>query len=283
MPTGSGRLFLPSYRQGFARNASVSDRPQDWRGLVGLWLPQLGPTGSTLRDWSGHGYHGTLTNMAPATDWVVTSEGHALDIDGVDGEIIVTTPDALAVSYVSLYVWAESENLGIVDGLNNNMVQKKDFNNNDIYGFYQDQNSDNITWTYRLSASPTIARESPANAAVTSGIHAYVGTFDGTIGRFYIDAIRQTADDTQAGTIETANPRNFFIGNHAISKDLGWDGPIWQVRVYSHAHPHSMIREIIADPLGIVRQKRDSMGLVPAVATVGHHRLGWGRGFMGQR
>lgn len=260
-------MVTPTMAHGFARSAAESARPNDWKGLVGLWMPRLGPTGLILRDWAGHGYHGALTNMAPATDWVVTQEGYALDIDGVDGEIIVTSPDALAVSFISLYVWAKSDDTGITDGKNNNMVQKKDSNNNGIYAFFQNQFDDKITWTYRLSASPTIGRDNPADASVDSEIHAYTGTFDGTTGRFYIDAIRQAAEDTVAGTIETANPTNFFIGNHPVSKDLGWDGPIAQVRVYSYAHPQELIQEIIADPLGIVRRQRPQFHSIQAAAA----------------
>ena len=65
----------PSYKQGFARCAAESDKPDLWTGLPGLWMPSLGVTGDTLRDISGYGNHGTLTNMDPATDWVMTEKG----------------------------------------------------------------------------------------------------------------------------------------------------------------------------------------------------------------
>lgn len=55
-----------------------------WDGLVGCWVPQMGPTGNRLLDLSGYGNHGTLTNMDPATDWVPGPNGWALDFDGSD-------------------------------------------------------------------------------------------------------------------------------------------------------------------------------------------------------
>ena len=72
-------LLIPSYAQGFARNAAESENPGLWKGLVCKWAPSLGVTGLTLRDQSGHHNHGTLTGMDPAVDWVGSSMGVALD------------------------------------------------------------------------------------------------------------------------------------------------------------------------------------------------------------
>ena len=71
----------PSFAQGFARRGE-SASPNLWTGLVGAWSPPLGPTGLTLFDQSGYGNDGTLTNMDPATDWMMTEKGWALDFDG---------------------------------------------------------------------------------------------------------------------------------------------------------------------------------------------------------
>jgi len=77
-------IIKPSYQAGYARNASESENPKLWDGLVGAWMPSLGVTGDKLRDVSGNGNHGTLTNMDAASDWVATSKGLALDFDGVN-------------------------------------------------------------------------------------------------------------------------------------------------------------------------------------------------------
>jgi hypothetical protein len=54
------------------------------QGLVGAWIPSLGPTGLRLEDRSPYKNHGTLTNMDPNTDWVTSGGYGALDFDGVD-------------------------------------------------------------------------------------------------------------------------------------------------------------------------------------------------------
>ena len=79
----------PSYATGYARNASESANPNLWKGLVGAWMPSFGVTGNTLKDVSGNGNDGTLTNMDAASDWVATSKGLALDFDGVNDYVSI--------------------------------------------------------------------------------------------------------------------------------------------------------------------------------------------------
>jgi len=59
-----------------------SEYPHLWEGVVGAWAPCLGPSGTRLHDHSGRANWGTLTNMDPATDWVVDRGQYALDFDG---------------------------------------------------------------------------------------------------------------------------------------------------------------------------------------------------------
>ena len=65
-----------------ARNASEAAYPHLRRGLVGAWVPSLGVTGNTLRDVSGRGSHGVLTNMDAASDWEMTATGRAIRAAG---------------------------------------------------------------------------------------------------------------------------------------------------------------------------------------------------------
>lgn len=89
--------------QMFARSASESRYPQLWRGLVGSW--SLGPTGVTLRDWSGRANHGTLTDMDQGTDWVVSTHkgvsSWVLDFDGSND--LVNVPNADVLDFTSDY------------------------------------------------------------------------------------------------------------------------------------------------------------------------------------
>jgi len=82
----------PSFQNGFARSAGESAYPDLWKGLVGAWIPAIGPTGGKLYDLSPYGNHGTLTNMDPATDWVVGQKGYALDFDGSNDYVAIADP-----------------------------------------------------------------------------------------------------------------------------------------------------------------------------------------------
>lgn len=58
------------------------------RGLVGWWMAPPGWSGgSRIHDLTGRA-NGTLTNMDPATDWVGTEYGPALDFDNTDDHVV---------------------------------------------------------------------------------------------------------------------------------------------------------------------------------------------------
>ncbi len=81
-------MILPaSYSNGFAPRDGQPLYPELWRGCVGAWAPCLGPSGLTLRDWSGRGNHGAMTNMDAAGDWVPSGGRYALDFDGTNDRI----------------------------------------------------------------------------------------------------------------------------------------------------------------------------------------------------
>ncbi len=90
MPIYRPALWQPSYGQGYASRKADAANPGLWDGLEFNWHGPLGPTGLAAFDVSGKGSGGTLTNMAPASDWVTTTKGWALDFDGVDEHITTT-------------------------------------------------------------------------------------------------------------------------------------------------------------------------------------------------
>jgi len=76
-------VFQTSIQSGFARSRSEALYPRLFPDA--LWLcPSLQSSGGTrLHDLRGSNW-GTLTNMDPATDWVVNGGKGALDFDGVN-------------------------------------------------------------------------------------------------------------------------------------------------------------------------------------------------------
>ena len=90
-----------------AKCQAEAEYPELWQGLVGAWSPCLSPRGGTvLRDLSGRGNHGTLTNMDPETDWVFSGGRSALDFDGTNDHVSLSNPSRLtAYTHGWLSLW----------------------------------------------------------------------------------------------------------------------------------------------------------------------------------
>lgn len=86
------RGIRPGYHSGFAPRDGEPLHPQLLRNCVGAWAPLLGPSGTTLRDNSPVRNHGALTNMDPASDWVVSGGNYALDFDGSNDYVLCSRP-----------------------------------------------------------------------------------------------------------------------------------------------------------------------------------------------
>jgi hypothetical protein len=65
-----------------------SENPSAWKDAA-LLMPMQEGAGLLARDVSGYGSHGTLTDMDPATDWVLTERGRALSFDETDDYVDV--------------------------------------------------------------------------------------------------------------------------------------------------------------------------------------------------
>ena len=95
-------MIVPaSYQSGFAPRDGQPLYPGLWRGCVGAWAPCLGPSGVTVRDWSGLANHATLT--AEGTDWGPFGGRIALNFATDD---YATIPNATAYSVGANRTWA---------------------------------------------------------------------------------------------------------------------------------------------------------------------------------
>ena len=87
----------------FAKSQAEAEYPELWQGMAGAYSPALNAMGGvTLYDWGGKRKHGTLTNMDPATDWVVSGGRQSLDLDGTDdyvnlGSFVITGQRCIAM------------------------------------------------------------------------------------------------------------------------------------------------------------------------------------------
>ena len=92
--------------------------PELWDGVIGAWAPCLGPTGSRLHDMSRRANWGTLTNMDPPTDWVVSDGQYALDFDGANDEVACGNIRELDQAiWFAISVWYRAANVTQTGGL----------------------------------------------------------------------------------------------------------------------------------------------------------------------
>ena len=199
-------MILPaSYANGFAPRDGMPLYPELWRGCVGAWNPGLGPTGLTLRDWSGFGNHCTLTNMDPGTDWVTSQGRYALDFDGVNDRASTIDWKSQPLGNVNVSFGARvifnsaASGLRIFAGFGTDAIGGRQ-------GYY----------LYRTSTGfPICEFGSGMGAATGSSVLAigqeyhFCGTYDGATNRLYVDGVQ-----VASAAFSTANltGSNFFIG-----------------------------------------------------------------------
>ena len=97
-------MILPaSYSNGFAPRDGQPLYPELWNGCVFAWAPCLGPTGETLRDWSGFSNHTTWQNAAAASLWSIRYGRYHVTPDGNDDVAEFATVGLASASKVSMH------------------------------------------------------------------------------------------------------------------------------------------------------------------------------------
>lgn len=111
-----GQSFRPSYKQGYARSASESIRPNLWKGLVFAQKYSLGVTGTTTtRDVSAVKNHGTMNGSMTIDDWVISGNlrmpGYALNLDGGNDHISIPDRDVFdslgGTEFLTFCIWVK--------------------------------------------------------------------------------------------------------------------------------------------------------------------------------
>ena len=251
-------LALPSYKQGFARNATQSARPQDWKGLIGLWMPSLGPTGTKLFDLSGYGNHGTLTSMDPATDWVIRPGwGYALDYDASDDHVLFGAASVLDVEPVTVSVWLKytsTAERGIIN------INTGSFTND----WQITTNNGTPAGAIVVVRSLTSSDNQQTDSAYNDGVwHLLTGVTAATAAaiKIYIDGLLVASSVVVEGF---GSSSGMVLGARNTAPQSNFGGSIGDLRIYDHALTAREVWEQYADPFGIVRPSQDIIGRVAA-------------------
>ena len=260
-------IIKPSYQAGYARNASESENPKLWDGLVGAWMPSLGVTGETLRDVSGNGNHGTLTNMDAASDWVATSKGLALDFDGGNDYVSVGNKPSLQITkQITLSAWVRGvpqSNKGIVGKYDSSVGQR-----GYLIAAQQASPSNRITWYYQRFAGSFTSDFITSSSVVLDGDWHFIAcSFVSSVyARIYVDGVLDVSSTTNIASGIANNSASFSIGTHARPAKY-FNGNVSSVSVHNRALSPSEIKQLYVDSLAPFRKKQRVSVAVPGAVT----------------
>lgn len=273
----------PSYQQGFAPRDYEPLYPELWRGCVGAWAPCLGATGTVLRDHSGYGNHGTLTNFAlsgTTSNWVPSGGKIALNCDGVNDHIIGSDTQNLRIPYGTITGWfstattssmlaifcsySQNSNVaGITLGVNIGTIGVGKI------GVVIGKNTGNSYWDVALWYGD--------NRVDDSILHSFacVIPVDGVV-QFYVDGKSMTTQRVNGGAPITpvyAATNYVTIGAERTGAGTGkyWPGILDDIRIYNRVLTEQEIR-LLASERGVAYKQRSKRRFSQQTAT-GSRRL----------
>jgi hypothetical protein len=206
--------------------------------LVGLWHFDEG-SGTTAYDSSGYGNDGTIHGAS----WTGGIRGSALGFDGTDDYVKTASSPALHLTdEITLEAWAylESSTGGW------QMIISREYGDSYLDEFLLGLNPDGYGVFYiRDNADQHLAIDDVALS--TGSWHHLVGTYNGSVGKLYVDGAEEDSNSSPSGFID-AGTHPVVIG--AGSNDNGasynadpWNGMIDEVRIYSRALSTAEIKE----------------------------------------
>ena len=260
---------IPSYTQGFARQRGDSADPEPWERLVGLWAPLLGPTGTTLLNWSPYGQAlgGTLTNMDPGADWVASAHGWTLSFPGSTDYVVVPHAEALIPPRISVRVLFKtpvslSATSSVVISKGDGAATRVDYDlyynsSGDLHVRFYDGG-----WRAHLLASVI---------SVNTWYDAVFSFGDGR-ARISIDG-RLELDEVEANAMPQSGG-NLYLGNYSLNQTFSFGGQIALVQIWDRVLTGSEVERLHADPLALPRLRHRVLRILPAVGGTYHVAAG---------
>lgn len=244
----------------------------------------MGSTGSVLRDMSGRGKHGTLTNMDPASDWVVSGGKYALDFDGSNDAVsmpLKLSHTAQATVSAWLYWNAYANNDHALCELTPN------FNMPENRGWFISPNSSTTKFECMMSSGGGPYNGGYFSRPSAAVWHHYLFIMDRTTGTalgvsVWVDGVQVTVTQSQFGNITTnfADGTLFLMSRNAAS--LFGAGQIDDLLIYDRRITPAEIK-ILATRRGIAYEaaprrnyKSAAAGFRPAWASQRSQLIGGG-------
>ena len=153
--------------------------------------------------------------------------GYAMEFDGVDDYVEVLNDASLNPPKITVELWAKS-NTGTWNQAGF-LVSKRS-----AYIMHPLSGSKNVTFYIYDGGWVSALFSAPAAFDITEW-HHYVGTYDGSTIRIYVDGGTYTGETSHSGSIDTTDTGSLFIGRDDGSDDRYFNGSIDEVVIYSKA------------------------------------------------
>jgi len=208
------------------------------------WTPQYA---NIVGYWRMNGTVGAIADSATVADVLGNTDLTASDAGGAamayenarlkqgihigpDGDFVVNnSPHAnMNVSRVTVSVWAKSD---ITDYVSYGIMTYRAMTINSTIVFCVSPASDEVEFQIKIDGDEATYHGVEANKIIDTNWHHYVGTYDGTTIKMYVDGVLQV--DTEAvgggsGVIDPDNPAEFTMGGN-------YDGVLDEVAIWSEA------------------------------------------------
>lgn len=235
---------LATHQTAFAPRDGEPLFPELWRDCVFAANPGLGPNGNTLRDWSGRGNHGTLTN---GPTWEPVGGRQALSFDGVDDYVSIPTT-IISTQPLTISWW---ENASSAAGYPSRFRLTMSDLARDVGIIRTDQANFKGLSRFNQIGGPNIQFTTAPSVASKIGIwaHCTIVMSAGVSGSvhadfmFWVDGIAYAAAAGSSGAYTGTFSR---IGYDGV--DSGAAAAMLDVRIYQSALNASLIRTLATRP-----------------------------------
>ncbi len=252
----------PSYAQGFARSADESANPGLWRGLVGAWMPTLGVTGNQLMDVV-RSANGTGSGMDPATDWVASQFGPALEFDGGTQRIgDITLGNVLDGEFISCWGLFKADDFGSTFS----RIIDRTFNGQ--FACYVSSSAGNLGMSVVGSGGSFDSFGWNTAGLVAGRWYSVVWVYDGATAQGYVDGLDVGSGLFTVGALDAFSGET-RIGNRADGTNRGWDGKIAAVALWNRPLTPVESRQLYVDPHALARGRTTILARDQAAAPTG--------------
>lgn len=253
-------MILPgSYANGFAPRDGRPLYPELWRGCVGAWAPCLGPTGLTLRDWSGYGRHADLTLRTAENTWIAQSSRYAMLFSGSNTAEPTSTQGRVVISRDLAAV-----SMGFACWLRPASLSKRG-----ICTSGPDQSVPSFAITLLTTGALEVYRgaNTTSSTTISAGAWSHIFVWNDSVNTSYW--INGVFSNTAAQVASPALQSQFFIGANYWG---AFDGHLDDARIY-YARPADATIRLLASRRGIAYELASRRRASVAVAFNRRRRL----------